>query len=80
MFTNKPITGLTRIMIRVVNEKTGFFKASLELDLPISSEWKGARDATTQFWGRLIWRVGLWALVPAVLMFALVLCHSLILG
>lgn len=71
IFTNKPVTGRTRLKIRIMPAKVWSPRTWLELDLPISNEWKGARDATTEFWGRLAWRVGLWAWIPAAFMFAL---------
>jgi len=78
MFTNKPIPGLTRLKISFVNLKGRrmitvaanalFNKEEIEMDLPISDQWKGQRDVATEYWGKLVWKVGLLAWIPTVLL------------
>lgn len=78
MFTNKPITGLTRLKVSFVNLKGRrlisvaanalFNKEEIEIDLPISQEWKGQRDAATEYWGKLVWKFGLLGWIPTVVL------------
>jgi hypothetical protein len=78
MFTNKPIQGLTRLKISfvklkgrrvitmVANALVG--RESIDMDLPISDQWKGERDAATEYWGKLVWKIGLLAWIPTLVL------------